>query len=332
MGAGGVRELGAAVAGHVVTNEVAVTVLMTVRDTPVAMLEQAIGSILGQTFADFEFLILDDGSRNRETIASLERCASTDARIRFERSLVEGLPKTANIGLARARGEFVARQDSDDWSEPGRLEAQMRFLWEHPDVGMCGSAAWMHRRDGAALWRKRMPLSSEEIRSAFWSANPFVHGSTMFRRELALQAGGYCEEFSCSLDYDFLWRLSELSGAANLAEPLYHYRYWGGAVSARRAADQARGKRAAQILAEARRRGETEDAVAALACPASDRDQMSAALRQADHLLLAGEYTGAFRAYASLAWSHPASALAWAKLLRGGVFAGVPLVRQACFR
>ncbi len=328
MGAGGVRELGAAVEGDVV----AVTVLMTVRDTPVAMLEQAIGSILCQTFADFEFLIFDDASRNRETIACLQGWASKDARIRLERSRVEGLPKIANIGLERAHGELIARQDSDDWSEPGRLEAQVRFLWEHPDVGMCGSAAWTHRRDGRALWCKRMPRSSDEIRLAFWRSNPFVHGSTMFRRELALGAGGYREAFTCSLDYDFLWRLSELSGAVNLAEPLYHYRYWGGAVSARRAADQARAKRAAQILAAARRRGETEDAGAALACPPSDRDEMTAALRQVDHLLLAGEYAGALRAYASLAWSHPASALAWAKLARGGVFAGVPIMRQVCFR
>ncbi len=311
---------------------VAVTVLMTVRDTPAEMLAQAIESILSQTFEDCELLIVDDGSRERSTVECLQQFAEHDHRARVERSPFEGLPRAANFGLSRACGEFVARQDADDWSAPDRLERQVSFLRAHPELGLCGSAAWMHRRDGRPLWRKRMPETNDRIRAAFARENPFVHGSVMFRREAGLAAGGYREEFSCALDYDFLWRLSEHSGAANLGEPLYHYRYWGGAVSAGRAAEQARFVRAARVLADSRRRGEREDIAAAMGNEPGAGEVIRAALRQADHLLLAGEYRRALRSYVSLAWSHPASAVAWAKLARGGVFVGVPMAREACFR
>jgi hypothetical protein len=342
MGAGRVFELGAAVEGFVVssgtlrrmhmTKAIEITVLMTVRDTPARMLQQSIDSILAQTFDAFEFLILDDRSRDAATLACLEQCARRDSRIRLEPSPVEGLPATANVGIARARGEFIARQDADDWSQARRLEVQLEFLRAHPGIGLCGSAAWKHRADGQRLWKTRMPGTAAEIQAAFPKQNPFIHGSTMFRRALALGIGGYREEFRCSLDYDFLWRLSEVAGAANVPEPLYHYRYWGGAVSARRADDQARACRAAQILANSRRRGERENVLVALASGGGTGETLRASLRQADHVLLAGEFGRALEAYAALVRAHPRSGLAWAKLARWGIFASVPAARKACFQ
>jgi len=104
------------------------TVLMAVRDTPAAMLRQAIESIRGQTLREFEFLILDDGSERAETCAELERQAAADARICLERGPSHGLTATLNRGLALAAGEFIARQDADDWSEPDRL-ARVAEAW-----------------------------------------------------------------------------------------------------------------------------------------------------------------------------------------------------------
>jgi glycosyltransferase involved in cell wall biosynthesis len=322
--------------GHQRARPPTITVLMPVRDTPAPMLDQAIDSILTQTFTAFEFLILDDGSRDVATIACLERRAVQDGRIRLETMPPLGLTRALNRGLEHARGEFIARQDADDWSESRRLELQLAFLRAHPEAALCGTCAWTHQQDGTPLWRTHGPVTHAQIHAAFSRQNPFVHGSTMFRRDPALHIGGYREEFPCAQDYDFFWRLSETADAANLAEALYHYRYSGGAVSARRAADQGRAHRAAQMLASARRRGEPEDVGAALAAlmsaPGDCRARFRASLRQADHRLLAGEYRQALKEYAELLRSHPASGVAWMKLVRCVIFMSVPAAREMCFR
>lgn len=156
----------------------------------------------------------------------------------------------------------------------------------------------------------------------------------MFRREQALAIGGYREEFPCSQDYDFFWRLMEAGGAANLDDALYHYRYTGGAVSAQRAADQARVQRAARTLAADRKRGREEDVAAALEAAGRETfsDAFRASLKQADHLMLAGDFRGARTAYLQLLQSHPSSGLAWLKIARLAVFAAIPQAREVCFR
>jgi glycosyltransferase involved in cell wall biosynthesis len=314
---------------------VKITVLMAVRDTPREMLRQAIDSIRGQTLPEFEFLILDDGSERPETCAELERQDAADSRVRLVRGPPRGLTATLNIGLALAEGELIARQDADDWSEPERLERQAAFLYQHPQIALCGSNAWTHRNDGRPLWATRLPEGPAAIREALWKGNPFVHGGTLFRFGIARELGGYRKEFPSAQDYDFFWRLSDAGGAVNLPEPLYHYRYNGGAASARRAAEQARAYRAAQILAEARRAGAVEDVARALARAGrelEDAGPLPVALKQIDHRLLAGDFGAAGRAYAELLTAHPASRLAWGKLLRWAVFAAVPQAREWCFR
>ncbi|HEX5431776.1 MAG TPA: glycosyltransferase, partial [Bryobacteraceae bacterium] len=298
------------------------------------MLEQAVQSILRQSHRDFEFLILDDGGSDEGTRACLEKAACTHSRVRLCSEPHRGLTATLNRGIALARGELIARQDADDWSDPARLERQAAFLDAHPAAALVGSAAWTHQHDGSPLWPVRMPETNAAILDAFWRGNPFVHGSVMFRKQAAGQAGGYREELPCSQDYDFFWRLAELAEAANLPDPLYHYRYTAGSVSASRAAEQARAHRAARRLALSRRAGVAESPAAALAEAGSDtvRNTFRAALKQADHLMLAGDYTRAAKAYRDLLRSHPLSGLAWAKLARLAVFCLAPPAREMCFR
>lgn len=301
MGAGCVRELGPEVEPVVV----AVSVLMPVGHTPPAMVEQATASIHAQTLGDVEFLILDGKG---------------------------GLTAALNQGLRQAHGEFIARQDADDWSDPHRLELQLAHLHAHSEIALCGTAAWMHQQDGTPLWKARARTEHAEILRAFPTENPFVHGSTMFRRDLALSIGGYREQFLCSQDYDFFWRMSEAAPSANLPQALYHYRYCAGSVSANKAAEQAQAHRAARVLAQSRLRREAEDVQAALAALPGPVDRLRALLKQADHLMLAGEYRLALYRYAALLRSHPARALAWAKLARCGIFMTLPPLREACFR
>jgi hypothetical protein len=306
----------------------AVTVLMAVYDPPLEMLEQAMDSILAQTFADLEFLIVDDGSRDPVVRGVLAQRAKCDPRIRIAGEPHRGLTASLNRGLALARGAWIARQDADDWSEPGRLERQMEFFRTHPQTTVLGTSVWTHQQDGRPLWRLRLPARHRDILRRLPSGNPFVHGSVMFPRAAALAAGGYREEFRCSQDYDFLWRLAERGSAANLPEALYHYRYTSGSVSAGRAAEQAQAHRAIQRLGVMRRSGAPEDVAGALAHAASP-DSLDALLKQADHLMLAGDYRRAWSSYRTLLGAHP---LAWAKLARLGVFRLFPRLREACFR
>ena len=299
-----------------------VTVLMPVRDTPRALLAGAVESILRQTFRDFEFLILDDGSTRTETCDYLG--GITDPRVHVERGAGCGLTRTLNIGLNMARGDLIARQDSDDWSDPERLAAQVAYFTAHWETVLCGTCAWLHQCDGTRLWRVRLPVLPRDVLAAFEHRNPFMHGAVMFRRTEALAAGGYREEFRCSQDYDFFWRLAERGAAANLAEPLYHYRYRGGSESERKAVEQAVAHIAARALARARHAGEMEDPSAALLAAARELESGSgvfqAELKQADHLLLAGAYRAALASYLKLVAKRPASWFAWGTLARWGVF------------
>lgn len=312
-----------------------VTVLMPVHNTPAELLRQAIASVLAQSYNHFEFLILDDGSQDPQTRAQLERAANSDPRVRLLWETHRGLTPTLNLGLRFASGSLIARQDADDWSDPPRLERQVAFLESHPETTAVGTSVWMHQQGGRPLWRLKLPLGPTEIEGSFWKRNPFVHGSVMFRKEDALHTGGYREALRCSQDYDFFWRLAQGGKGANLGEALYHYRFSAGSVSAAKAAEQALAHEAARILAAARLRGEMENVEEALkhAREASQSNfAFRALLKQADHLMLAGEYRKAARAYFRLLRSHPSSSLAWAKLLRLGVFQAVPAARRVCFR
>ncbi len=322
-----------------VTNAPKLTVLMSVFNTPPPMLERSVASILKQSpdlgMPDVEFLILDDGSTDVATRTYLAEAAAHDSRIRLYFEPHRGLTPALNRGLDLARGALIARQDADDWSEPDRLKRQASYLAAHPETGLLGSAAFTHQADETALWPVYMPETQAQIFAAFERGNPFVHGSVMFRTAAARAVGGYREELRYAQDYDFFWRLSEAAGAANLPDPLYHYRYSAQSVSASKAFEQARAQRAARLLAQARRRGDPEDIAHALGSAASlgeGRGSVRASLKQADHLMLAGDYARAGSAYWALARSRPSSLLAWAKLARLALFSLAPKARPLCFR
>jgi glycosyltransferase involved in cell wall biosynthesis len=128
--------MGSGVEGVMVTP--AVSVVMAVYDPPLAMLDQAVESILTQTFRDFEFLILDDGSPDQVTRFHLDMWSSRDARLRVFRDPHHGLTSTLNRGSDLALGEFIARQDADDWSEPHRFFRQLEYLRAHPAIALAG--------------------------------------------------------------------------------------------------------------------------------------------------------------------------------------------------
>jgi len=195
----------------------------------------AIRSILAQTFSDFEFLIVDDGSTD-ETAAEL--AAFHDPRIRVIRNEVNiGLTKSLNLGLRQARGSLVARQDADDRSHPGRLAAQVGFLDREPDVIVLGTQGRYidarGRPRSAAPWPKS--TSSLAIRWSLLFDGPFIHSSVMLRRAIVWnEFGGYDETLAASQDFELWTRLSAAGcRMRNLPSALVDFRIHPGSVTTR---------------------------------------------------------------------------------------------------
>jgi len=188
-------------------------------------LEEALDSVLDQTWRDYEYVIVDDGSTDA-TGMILTRHAARDRRIvllKNERNL--GLTKSLNRALSVACGEYVARQDADDVSMPRRLESQIRFMESRPDVGLLGTACRVIDAEGRAVGECVWPANDTAIRWQMLFHNAFCHSSVMWRRAAFAECEPrYDERYHYSQDYA-LWSqlLTRVSGA-NLDEPLVSYR------------------------------------------------------------------------------------------------------------
>lgn len=217
-------------------------------------LREAVDSILDQTFTDFEFIIIDDGSTDT-TWQILS--AYNDPRTRLVRNHENiGLTRSLNKALALARGEYVARQDADDVSLPWRLARQVAFLDATPGVGLVSSSYEVIDPEGRRLRTVTVPTSDSDIRSHLYKRNPFCHGAAVFRHACIEAVGGYRESFRVAQDYDLWLRMAERFELANLGDPLYRWRLRPEAISSEQTERQLRFVRVAQQLAEARRRGQ----------------------------------------------------------------------------
>lgn len=200
-----------------------VTVLMPVYNGE-RYLRAAVESILAQTHHDFEFLIMNDGStdRSREIVISYG-----DPRIRvIDNETNLGLTRTLNKGLRLASHGLIARQDADDLSCPDRLEKQIAFLLENPDVVLVGTQGVIIDQDG----KPRSQLLDRGCRhdSIRWDLlfdNGFTHTSVMFRKDIVVdEFKGYDESFAYCQDYDLWSRISHRHPVANLPMRLVQYR------------------------------------------------------------------------------------------------------------
>jgi glycosyltransferase involved in cell wall biosynthesis len=119
------------------SSEPAVSVVMPMYNAA-PYVGEAVRSVLGQTFSDFELIVIDDGSKD-DSATEVERAAKGDARLRLIRQSNSGVSVASNKGTELARGEFLARADSDDICLPNRLEKQVGYLREHPDCVAVGA-------------------------------------------------------------------------------------------------------------------------------------------------------------------------------------------------
>jgi glycosyltransferase involved in cell wall biosynthesis len=185
-----------------------------------AYIVRALESIRRQTYSDIEVIIIDDGSAD-ETVSLITEF--DDPRIKLiQRASDTGITSALNRGIREAKGEYVARQDADDWSDPERLQRQVKFLNTNPDIAMVGTGAYLVDNNGDRI-AKRHVLETPDV-SDLMVHNEFIHGSVMFRRDVVINVGGYDERFMTAEDYDLWLRLADKYSVANIDEPLYHFR------------------------------------------------------------------------------------------------------------
>ena len=209
----------------------AVTVLMPVynADRSVA---QTVDSILAQTFRDFEFLVINDGSTDRSQ-AILEGYARRDDRVRLVSRPNTGYVAALNEGLGIARGEFIARIDADDLADPRRLELQVARMRQEPQLVALGSNAYAMDEDGRLLGDYDVPLAHEDIEAAHLRGSSSIHHpAVMLRPDAVKQIGGYRRELMPCEDFDLWLRLAEVGRLANLPEKLLTKRLFAGSAVA----------------------------------------------------------------------------------------------------
>ena len=200
-----------------------ISVIMAVYNSE-RFLRQAVDSILNQTFTDFEFLILDDGSTDRSP-KILQDYASQDPRIVLTCRGNRGLTHSLNELICQARGEFIARMDGDDISLSDRLTHQVEFLRQHPDVVCVGGANDWIDEVGRLLITRIEPLEDSEIQACMLRGRTCInHPSALMRRSAVLQVGGYDEAFLSAQDLDLWLKLGEVGKLANLKEIVLQYR------------------------------------------------------------------------------------------------------------
>jgi glycosyltransferase involved in cell wall biosynthesis len=203
------------------------SVLMPAYETPPDLLEQAIRSVVDQTFSDWELVVVDDGSPNDDVRAVMTRI--TDPRIRMVRRETNGgIVAASNDGLAVCAGEYLALMDHDDLLDPAALATCAETLSMNPTCDFLYSDEDWIDMDGARLGSFWKPdWSPERLRS-----QQYVNHLSVYRRRLVVDLGGFRVGFDGSQDYDLVLRVTEQARLIlHVPKVLYHWRVRPGQVS-----------------------------------------------------------------------------------------------------
>jgi glycosyltransferase involved in cell wall biosynthesis len=191
--------------------------------------DEAVESLLAQTFRNLEIVAVDDGSTDA-TAAKLLAWADKDERLQLVRQKNSGIIVALNRGLDHCRGEFVARMDADDRCHPDRFQAQVDFLDQHPDIDLVSCLVEGFpsdvMREGFRIYIEWLNglTTPDEIAREIFIESPLVHPSILARRRVVERAGGY-QDRGWAEDYD-LWLRMHLAGArfAKVEQTLFYWR------------------------------------------------------------------------------------------------------------
>ncbi|MFJ8524750.1 glycosyltransferase family 2 protein [Bacillus cereus] len=202
-----------------------VSIIMGVYNTPdEEMVSLAINSIINQTYSNWEFVICDDGSTDN-TWEILCKLAKQDPRIVLIKNKENmGLAETLNNCINASNGEYIARQDADDYSMPERLEKQVAFLNKNSEYSIVGTLANLF--DSQSIWGTRGE-AGQRVKKDFLWGTPFIHPTVMMRKEDLKRANGYyvSKETLRTEDYDLFMRMYALGMKGYvLSDILFSYR------------------------------------------------------------------------------------------------------------
>ncbi len=191
---------------------------------------ESVDSILNQTYKNFEFIIINDGSEDNSLDTLLEY-QTRDNRLLIVNQSNIGLTSSLNRGVKLAASGYIARQDADDVSMPTRLEKQLDYMENHPEVAVLGCYVDVFNVNGVLRTCRAPRYSRKGMKRHLSSKNLFMHGSAMMRKSCLAKVGFYRDFFRRSQDYDLWLRLSQHFDIDILPEHLYKYRITAEAIS-----------------------------------------------------------------------------------------------------
>lgn len=236
-----------------------VSVLMGVRNGA-RFLPEAIESILNQTFTNFEFIIVDNGSSDN-TPHILRRYQESDPRIVVIEEARPGHAIALNTGLAVSTAPWIARMDADDIAAPNRISRQLEVLGANRDVVALGSYGWIIGEQGNVVAHSRVGPTDREEFERLRLAGELVYllnPSVIFSRDAGLAVGGYRQDYAPAEDVEFWSRIADQHLVLALDEPLVSYRIHTNSISTRSFDLQMANLRRARMNMVRRRSGEPE--------------------------------------------------------------------------
>ncbi|MCA9140243.1 MAG: glycosyltransferase [Planctomycetales bacterium] len=224
-------------------DDVTISVVMGVYNGE-RQLDATIDSILGQTFDDFEFIIVDDGSTDNSNDKLIDR-AREDRRIHVVRQQNGGLTSALITGSKLARGTFLARQDIGDVSKSTRFQQQLDFLKGHPDVVAVSGGYRRIGPEGEYLGEQCRHMTPRQVTDSFLSVGTGIpHTAAMIRMDAFRRVGGYRKQFRFAQDCDHWYRLCRHGLLAEIDDSLFD---WGIDVGGISASNLFRQQRLAQL-------------------------------------------------------------------------------------
>lgn len=193
-------------------------------------LREAVVSVLKNTYKNIEILLVDDGSKDesKEMCRSLTRRYKNVRFFSFEKN--RGLGRVLNFALKKAKGEFICRLNQDDRMLPHRIEKQVKYLIKHTDVVAVGSSIQLFNEVGK-LEVIYFPQMDEDIRRLWLILSPFSDPSVMYRKSIAIRAGGYDQKFWPADDVHLWYRLGKFGKLTNMKQALSWIRWHENAAS-----------------------------------------------------------------------------------------------------